>query len=276
MNKLALDELLRQALIEDIGYGDVTSEAIFSEEHVAQGYLVAKQDMVLAGMPVFSRVFALLDERVKVTPQYGDGDWVQQGEKFAQLQGPTRALLAGERVALNFLQHLTGIATTARQYVEACGDQHTLIADTRKTTPGLRMLEKYAVTIGGGTNHRYGLDSMVLIKDNHSKAAGGILVAVQKVRTRMSPFMKVEVEVEDLNQVQEALLAGVDVIMLDNMPLPMIEEAVKLINRQALIEVSGNITGERIAELAAKGVDIISSGALTHSVKAADISMRLE
>ncbi|TWH45970.1 carboxylating nicotinate-nucleotide diphosphorylase [Sporomusa sp. KB1] len=276
MNKLALDELLRQALIEDIGYGDVTSEAIFSEEHVSQGYLVAKQDMVLAGMTVFSRVFALLDERVKVTPQYVDGDWVQQGEKFAQLQGPTRALLAGERVALNFLQHLTGIATTARQYVEACGERNTLIADTRKTTPGLRMLEKYAVTIGGGTNHRYGLDSMVLIKDNHSKAAGGILVAVQKVRTRMSPFMKVEVEVEDLNQVQEALLAGVDVIMLDNMPLPMIEEAVKLINRQALIEVSGNITGERIAELAAKGVDIISSGALTHSVKAADISMRLE
>lgn len=276
MNKLALDELLRQALMEDIGRGDVTSEAIFTEDHVSKGYLFAKQNMILAGLPVFTRVFALLDERVKVTPRYIDGDWVKQGEKFAQLQGPTRSLLAGERVALNFLQRLTGIATATSQYVEACGDQDTIIVDTRKTTPGLRMLEKYAVTVGGGKNHRYGLGSMVLIKDNHIKAAGGISEAVQKVRSSISPFIKVEVEVESLNQVYEALAVGVDVIMLDNMPLAMIEEAIKVINRQTLVEVSGNVTVERISELAARGVDIISSGALTHSVKAADISMRIE
>ena len=276
MNKLALDELLRQALIEDIGQGDITSEAIFTEAHESQGSLIAKQDMVLAGLEVFTRVFSLLDESVKVTLHNVDGDRVKRGQRFAHIQGPTRSLLTGERVALNFLQHLTGIATETSRYVEACGDYDTIIVDTRKTTPGLRMLEKYAVRVGGGKNHRYGLDSMVLIKDNHIKAAGGILAAVQKVRNKISPFIKIEVEVEEMSQVHDALTAGVDVIMLDNMSLPLIGEAVQVINHQALVEVSGNITGEKIAGLASKGVDIISSGALTHSVKAADISMRLE
>lgn len=276
MNKLALDDLLRTALIEDIGYGDITSEAIFAEDHTSAGYLLAKQDLILAGMPVFSRVFALLDEKVEVISCYADGDRVKEGQRFAQLQGPTRPLLAGERVALNLLQRLTGIATETNRYIEATGGRSTIIVDTRKTTPGLRMLEKYAVTVGGGKNHRYGLDSMVLIKDNHIKAAGGILPAVRKVRSIVSPYIKVEVEVENLQQLNDALTAAVDVIMLDNMSLAMVEEAVKLINRQALVEVSGNITVERIAELASKGVDIISSGALTHSVKAADISMRIE
>ncbi len=178
-------------------------------------------------------------------------------------------------VALNFLQRLTGIATETSRYVAACGNSGTIIVDTRKTTPGLRMLEKYAVTVGGGKNHRFGLDAMVLIKDNHSKAAGGIQAAVRRVRSRLSPFIKVEVEVEDMNQVQDALSAGVDIIMLDNMTLPTIEEAVRAINHQALVEVSGNITREKIAKLALIGVDIISSGALTHSVKSADISMKL-
>ncbi|MDF2500073.1 MAG: nadC [Anaerosporomusa subterranea] len=276
MNKLALDQLLRQALIEDIGQGDITSEAIFYESHESKGYLIAKKDMVLAGLEVFARVFSLLDENVKVTLHHVDGDRVKSGQKFAHIQGPTRSLLSGERVALNFLQRLTGIATETSRYVEACGDSGTIIVDTRKTTPGLRMLEKYAVTVGGGKNHRYGLDSMVLIKDNHIKAAGGILRAVQKVRDHISPFIKIEVEVEEMQQVHDALTAGVNVIMLDNMSLPMIEEAIRVINHQALVEVSGNITGERIAGLASRGVNIISSGALTHSVKAADISMRLE
>ncbi|KYZ75488.1 nicotinate-nucleotide pyrophosphorylase [Anaerosporomusa subterranea] len=276
MNKLVLDQLLRQALIEDIGQGDITSEAIFSGNHESKGYLIAKRDMVLAGLEVFTRVFSLLDENVKVTLYYVDGDRVQSGQKFAHIQGPTRSLLAGERVALNFLQRLTGIANETNRYVEACGGSGTIIVDTRKTTPGLRMLEKYAVTVGGGKNHRYGLDSMVLIKDNHIKAAGGILTAVQKVRDHISPFIKIEVEVEEMQQVHDALTAGVDVIMLDNMSLPMIEEAVRVINHQALVEVSGNITGEKIAGLASRGVNIISSGALTHSAKAADISMRLE
>jgi nicotinate-nucleotide pyrophosphorylase (carboxylating) len=276
MNKLVLDQLLRQALIEDIGQGDITSEAIFYESHESKGYLIAKKDMVLAGLEVFARVFSLLDENVKVTLHHVDGDRVKSGQKFAHIQGPTRSLLSGERVALNFLQRLTGIATETSRYVEACGDSGTIIVDTRKTTPGLRMLEKYAVTVGGGKNHRYGLDSMVLIKDNHIKAAGGILRAVQKVRDHISPFIKIEVEVEEMQQVHDALTAGVNVIMLDNMSLPMIEEAIRVINHQALVEVSGNITGERIAGLASRGVNIISSGALTHSVKAADISMRLE
>lgn len=276
MNKLALDELLRQALLEDIGSGDITSEAIFAEDHRANGFLIAKGDMVLAGQEVFSRAFTLLDKRVKVVFHFADGNKVLAGQKLAHVYGPTRAVLAAERVALNFLQRLTGIATQTSRFVEACGRHETIIVDTRKTTPGLRMLEKYAVTVGGGKNHRYGLDSMVMIKDNHSKAAGSISAAVQKVRSRISPFIKIEVEVETMAQVQEALTAGVDIIMLDNMQLAMIKESVKVIAGQALIEVSGNVTLEKIAALAATGVDIISSGALTHSVKAADISLKLE
>ncbi|MBP2640032.1 MAG: nadC [Firmicutes bacterium] len=276
MNKFSVDDLLKRALIEDIGLGDITSETIFTENHTSKGYLLAKQDMTVAGKEVFLRVFSLLDENVKIVFQCNDGDRVKTGQKFAHLQGPTRSLLTGERVALNFLQRLSGIATETSRYVDACGKHKTVIADTRKTTPGLRILEKYAVTVGGGKNHRYGLDAMVLIKDNHIKAAGGILPAVTKVRSRISPFIKIEVETETLNQVQNALEAKADVIMLDNMSLPMIQEAVKLINHQALVEVSGNVTLERIHELAMTGVDIISSGALTHSVKAADISMKME
>ncbi|MBP1764730.1 MAG: nadC [Firmicutes bacterium] len=276
MNKLLLDDLLKRAMIEDIGTGDVTSETIFSQDHMSKGYLLAKQDMIAAGIEVFSRVFAMIDDKVTITFQCADGEPVQNGQKFAVLQGPTRSLLTGERVALNFLQHLSGIATETRKYVEACAGYGTVIVDTRKTTPGLRMLEKYAVAIGGGKNHRYGLDTMVLIKDNHIKAAGGILQAVTKVRSVISPYLKIEVEAETLEEVQTALSAKVDIIMLDNMPLSMIREATILINHQALVEVSGNVTLDRIEELASAGVNIISSGALTHSVKATDISMRLE
>lgn len=276
MNKIALDDLLRRSLIEDIGFADVTGECIFSEEHVSQGYLLAKQDFVLAGMEVFARAFALLDARVKVIPYYADGARLRDREKIALLEGPTRSLLAGERVALNFLQRMSGIATETSRYAEAAKGSSAVIVDTRKTTPGLRMLEKYAVNVGGGKNHRLGLDAMVLIKDNHIQAAGGILAAVQRVHSQVSPFIKIEVEVETLEQVREALEVNVDVIMLDNMPLATITEAVEIIAGKALIEVSGNVTLERIAELSAAGVDIISSGALTHSVKAADISMKLQ
>lgn len=275
MNIQVLDDFLRRSLKEDIGFGDVTSEAIFAEDHFSVGILQAKQDLVLAGIQVFVRTFALIDARVKVVPKYGDGTRLAPGAEFATIEGPTRALLAGERVALNFLQRMSGIATQTRQFIDAAKDYKTVIVDTRKTTPGLRMLEKYAVTVGGGKNHRMGLDSMVLIKDNHIKAAGGIRPAVERIRGRVSPFMNIEVEVENQDQVEEALAVGVDIIMLDNMPLPLIKQAVKLIGGQALVEVSGNVTLERVAELAATGVDFISSGALTHSVKAADISMRL-
>jgi len=275
MNKLALDDLLQRSLREDIGFGDITSEAIFAENHKSEGFLLAKQDLVLAGMEVFARVFALLDHQIQISPYYTDGTLVPKGEKIAGMTGCTRSLLAGERVALNLLQRMSGIATHTRRYVEAVNGLSTIIVDTRKTTPGLRMLEKYAVTAGGGKNHRYGLDSMVLIKDNHIQAAGGISTAVQRVRNQGACFRKIEVEVENLQQVQEALSVGVDIIMLDNMPIQMIEQAVKMIDGKALVEVSGNVVLERIAQLAAAGVDIISSGELTHSVKTADISMRL-
>ncbi|AJQ28514.1 carboxylating nicotinate-nucleotide diphosphorylase [Pelosinus fermentans] len=275
MNKLALDDLLRRSLLEDIGFGDITSEAIFPEDHISQGFLLAKQNLVLAGMQVFTQVFALLDSQIQINPYYADGTAVPAGEKIASMAGNTRSLLAGERVALNLLQRMSGIATHTRRYVEAVNDFPAVIVDTRKTTPGLRMLEKYAVTVGGGKNHRYGLDSMVLIKDNHIQAAGGISTAVQRVRSQGAFFRKIEVEVENLQQVQEALSVGVDIIMLDNMHIQMIEQAVKMIDGKALVEVSGNVVLERVSELAAAGVDIISSGELTHSVKAADISMRL-
>jgi len=275
MNILAVDDLLRQALKEDIGFGDATSEAIFDADHFSSGILLAKQDMVLAGMQVFIRTFALLDERVKVVPRYPDGTLIKCGEEFAAIEGPTRAILSAERVALNFLQRMSGIATQTNRFIEAAKGYDAVIVDTRKTTPGLRMLEKYAVTVGGGRNHRFGLDSMVMIKDNHIKAAGGIRAAVNRVRERVSPFIKIEVEAESLEQVKEALTVDVDVIMLDNMPLEVIKQAVELIGGQVLVEVSGNVSLERVAELAATGVDLISSGALTHSVKAADISMRL-
>ena len=276
MNLLALDDLLRRALNEDLGQGDVTSEAIFSPDHSSRGFLLAKQEFMLAGGEVFARVFELLDARVGVNFSRRDGEAVKQGERFADLAGPTRSILSGERIALNFLQHLSGIATETRRYVEACGDSGAMIVDTRKTTPGLRMLEKYAVTVGGGQNHRFGLNSMILIKDNHIRAAGGITPAVRLVRAKSSPFLKIEVETEDLLQVREALAAGVDVIMLDNMPTERIAEAVRVINGQALVEVSGKVTYEQIETLAGLGVDIISSGALTHSVKAVDISLKFE
>ncbi len=275
MNKLVLDDLLQRALVEDIGFGDITSEAIFAENHRSQGFLLAKQELVLAGIEVFARVFALVDHEIRVRPYYTDGSLVPPGQQIASMEGSTRSLLAGERVALNFLQRMSGIATQTRRYVEAVNGLPAIIVDTRKTMPGLRMLEKYAVTAGGGKNHRYGLDSMVLIKDNHIQAAGGISTAVQRVRSQGACFRKIEVEVENLQQVQEALAVGVDIIMLDNMPIQMIEQAVKMIEGQALVEVSGNVVLERIPSLAAAGVDIISSGELTHSVRAADISMRL-
>ncbi|MBP2629826.1 MAG: nicotinate-nucleotide pyrophosphorylase [Firmicutes bacterium] len=275
VNNLILDDLLRRSLMEDIGIGDITSEAIFAEDHISQGYLIAKEKFILAGIDVFIRSFTLLDERVNIKSRYKDGMLIQKGEKFAIFEGPTRTLLSGERVALNFLQRMSGIATQTSRFVEVLKECSTTIVDTRKTTPGLRMLEKYAVKVGGGNNHRYGLDSMVLIKDNHIKAAGSILQAVERVRSNASYFRKIEVEVENLSQVEDALVAGADIIMLDNMNSVMIKQAVEMIHGKALVEVSGNVVLERMTELAGLGVDIISSGALTHSVKAADISMRL-
>lgn len=275
MNNLVVEEVVRQALREDIGSGDITSQAIFTDDHYSEGYLLAKEDMVLAGKDIFSKVYALLDRQIKIAFRYNDGDKIPAGEKFAILEGPTRSLLSGERVALNFLQRMSGIATQTRLFVEAAGPD-AVIADTRTTTPGLRMLEKYAVKTGGGRSHRYGLDYMAFIKDNHIQAAGGILPAVEKIRQQLSPFVKIEIVVETLEQVREAVAAGVDVIGLQNMSITMIEQAVDIIDNNAMVEVSGNITVEEVSELAAVGVNIISSVIITHSIKEADISIKLK
>ncbi|MBP2651179.1 MAG: nadC [Firmicutes bacterium] len=272
---MTADELIRVALKEDIGFGDVTSEAICGENDITEGILWAKEDLVVAGGDIFAKVFAVLDSRVSINFFFRDGDKVNKNTKIAVVHGPTRALLAGERVALNFLQHLSGIATQTSFYVNAVGSYPVTIVDTRKTIPGMRLLEKYAVKVGGGKNHRHGLADLILIKDNHIKVAGGVVAAVNKVRQSNSPYLKIEVEVETLAQVHEAMDAGVDIIMLDNMELDAIKNAVIEIDGRALVEVSGNVTLARVSQLAATGVDIISSGALTHSVVAADISLRL-
>lgn len=276
MNNLLMEEVVRQALREDIGSGDITSQAIFTDDHYSEGYLLANEDLVLAGKDVFSKVYALLDRQIKIAFRYNDGDKIPVGEKFAILEGPTRDLISGERVALNFLQRMSGIASETRRFVEAVGSNEAVIADTRTTTPGLRMLEKYAVKVGGGKSHRYALDYMAFIKDHHIKAAGGILQAVEKIRQQLTPFVKIEIEVKTLDQVREAVVAGVDVIGLQNMSVTMIEQAVEIADNNAMIEVSGNISVEEVSELAAVGVNIISSTIITHSVKASDISIKLK
>lgn len=271
-----IDHLIDLALQEDIGSGDVTTECTIEAGQTSSATIVAKQTLVVAGLAVAARVFERLDARVDFTPHCDEGDQVAPGYAMVTLEGPTRALLSGERVALNFLQRLSGIATWVHGHVEALGGSDVRLVDTRKTTPGWRVLEKYAVRVGGGHNHRFGLYDGVLIKDNHIAACGGIAEAVARVKARGHQLLKIEVEVGDLRQAAEALSAGVDVIMLDNMENDAIRAAVKLIARKALVEVSGEITRERLAVLAKTGVDIISMGALTHSAPVVDISMRIQ
>jgi nicotinate-nucleotide pyrophosphorylase (carboxylating) len=237
--------------------------------------IVAKEDLVIAGLDVARRVFERLDGRVQFDSGYTDGDRVTRGRTAVELSGPLAALLTGERTALNFLQRLSGIATHVRACVAMLEGTGTQLLDTRKTTPGWRALEKYAVRAGGGTNHRMGLYDAVLIKDNHIAGAGGITAAVQRVKAHVAPDMTIEVETTNLDEVREALDAGAHIIMLDNMSLDRIREAVQLVNRRAKLEVSGGITHEHLVALAATGVDYISSGALTHSVRAVDLSMKI-
>ncbi len=271
-----IDHLIDLALQEDIGSGDVTTECTIKADQTSSATIVAKETLVVAGLAVAARVFERLDGRVDFTPHCDESDHIAPGYAMVTLEGPTRALLSGERVALNFLQRLSGIATWVHAHVEALGSHPVRLVDTRKTTPGWRVLEKYAVRVGGGHNHRFGLYDGVLIKDNHIAACGGIAAAVARVRARGHQLLKIEVEVSDLRQVAEALSAGVDVIMLDNMENEAIRAAVKLIARKALVEVSGEITRQRLAALAEIGVDIISMGALTHSAPVVDISMRIQ
>jgi nicotinate-nucleotide pyrophosphorylase (carboxylating) len=273
---LYVKKIIEKALSEDIGLGDVTSEATIPGGSTSTAEILAKQDLVLAGLDVSLEVFHFLDAAIQFTRFAQDGDKIKSGKVLARVSGSTRVLLAGERVALNFLQHMSGIATLTSKYVEQLKGLKAQALDTRKTLPGLRQLEKYAVRMGGGTNHRFGLYDGVLIKDNHIKAGGSITKAIESARRNAHHLLKIEVEAKTLDEVREALAAKADIIMLDNMPLDMIREAVKLINGQVLVEASGNVTFETIREIGETGVDFISSGSLTHSAPAADISMKIK
>jgi nicotinate-nucleotide pyrophosphorylase (carboxylating) len=270
-----IEQLIRCALEEDIGAGDITTLSTVARDARGKGLFRAKHDGVAAGLILIEKVFSFLDADVEVRCLARDGDAVKQGAVVAEAEGPIRALLMGERTALNFLQRLSGTATLTRRYVDAVKDFPCKIIDTRKTTPGFRTLEKYAVRMGGGTNHRLGLYDAALVKDNHIVAAGSIAGAVEKVR-RQAPFMaKIEVECSTLVQVREALDARADVIMLDNVNPKEMAEAVRVINKRAWVEASGGITIETLREVAATGVDFISVGALTHSAPALDFNMKV-
>ncbi|MEL4105869.1 carboxylating nicotinate-nucleotide diphosphorylase [Oscillospiraceae bacterium WX1] len=274
MDDIGLDTLISTALLEDIGTGDVTTFSCVPAEASSKAVFIAKESGVFCGTTVLQRVFQLLDTRVDVTPLFQDGDHVDKGAIIAEIEGPSRSILTGERTALNFIQHLSGIATRTNEAVLRLQGTAAAIVDTRKTTPGLRVLEKYAVTCGGGRNHRFGLSDGVLIKDNHIVAAGGIQAAVEAARKNAPHTLKVEVETETLSQVAEALDAHADIIMLDNMTLEAMAEAVRFIDKRALTEASGNMGDRDLKAVAETGVDFISVGALTHSVRALDISLK--
>lgn len=270
-----IDSLIDLALDEDVAFGDVTSQSIFSVSDHSKARILARQDMVVCGLEIAKRVFSRVDPRLEIELKAGDGDHVSEGEPVLLAGGPTISLLTAERTVLNFLQHLTGIATLSRRFADAAGKTGTgvRIVDTRKTTPGWRALEKYAVRCGGCFNHRASLSEHVLIKENHITAAGSLGKAVKMARDFAPHCAKIEVETENLDDVTEALQARADVIMLDNMTPAQIEQAVALINKAAIIEISGGVTLSTVADYALPGVDVISVGALTHSAPAADFSM---
>lgn len=273
LKPLLIKEIVRKALEEDLGTGDITTETLVPQGTRGQALIKAKEKLVLAGLEVAREVFMSLDDRVSFRSDRTDGDELEKGEVVAGISGEAWALLSGERVALNFLQRLSGVATLTRQFVKSVQGTKAVIVDTRKTTPGLRALEKYAVRVGGGQNHRQGLYDMYLIKDNHISVVGSITDAVRRARDRGSLATKIEVEVKNLNQIEEALNARVDVIMLDNMALQEIKEAVAAIGGRALVEASGGINLKSVRAVAEAGVDYISVGGLTHSARAVDISM---
>lgn len=271
--KRAIDDAIDAALREDAPDGDVTSDSVIPRDARSEAFFLAKEDGVLAGLDVAARVFARIDPDVIFIERFRDGAAFRQGDKLARVKGPTGVLLKGERTALNFLQHLCGVATATRRYVEAVAGTKARILDTRKTTPGLRLLEKYAVRTGGGTNHRLSLSDMVLIKDNHLRFVGSVAEAVRRARAGVRSGVRIEVEAASLLQVREALAAGADMIMLDNMPLETMNQAVALAGGRVPLEASGNMTLDRVRAVAETGVDFISVGALTHSAKAVDISL---
>jgi len=268
-----IDALIEAALKEDMPEGDITSESIVPAGSVSRAFIVSKAEGVLAGIFVAEKVFKKIDQRVNIEIHRKDGQNISRGDKIATLKGSSISLLKGERTALNFLQRMSGIATTTSKFVRALEGKKTKILDTRKTTPGLRVLEKYAVKMGGGTNHRFSLSDMVMIKDNHIKIVGNISKAVQMARKKIKPGTKIEVETTDMEEAEQALRSGADIIMLDNMSLDKMRGVVKMLNGKVVVEVSGNVNIARASKIADLGVDFISVGALTHSYKSLDISM---
>lgn len=271
-----VDDIIKKAIMEDINYIDVSTDMLIEPHQKGKARFLAKADGVLCGLPVALRVFELLDESFSATIYKNDGDKVKKGDIIAELEGKTAMLLKGERTALNLLQHMSGIATATALAVEKTVGTNATITDTRKTLPGLRAFQKYAVTCGGGKNHRFNLSDAAMLKDNHIDAGGGIENAVKTVRAKLGHTVKIEVETRNLDEVQQALNAGVEIIMLDNMDNDTMKKAVELVNSKAKLEASGGITLDTISEVAKTGVDIISIGALTHSVQAFDISMKIE
>lgn len=273
-NFLILDEIIKNALKEDIGTGDITTQSTIPSDKEVSGKFIAKESGVVCGIPVVKRVFELIDSEMDMKIYFNDGSFVEKGAIIAEISGKAQSILTGERVALNFFQRLSGIATNTHRCVEEVKSTKAVITDTRKTTPGLRVLEKYAVKTGGGSNHRYNLSDGVLLKDNHINAAGGIKAAVEAARRNIPHTLKIEVEVENHQMIEEAISCNADIIMLDNMSIEEMTEAVKFINGRALVEASGNMGGKNLLEVAQTGIDLISIGALTHTVKAMDISLR--
>lgn len=269
-----IDKLIIDALAEDIGTGDITTMSVVESDRTAKGEYIAKESGILCGIDICARVFAILDPTIKMTKYFSDGDRIEKGDIIARVEGNAISLLSGERTGLNIMQRLSGIATRTAKAVAAVTGSKTQIADTRKTTPGMRILEKYAVRVGGGSNHRFNLADGIMIKDNHIVAAGSITEAVMRARKNAPHTLKIEVEVETIDQLREALEAGADIIMLDNMSNEMMTEAVRIVNGRALTEASGNMGDRNLAAVAATGVDIISIGALTHTVKSLDISLK--
>ena len=275
MNQTRAAQIVADALAEDIGDGDITTEAVVPAGASASAEIISHQSGLLAGLPVAEIVFKQLNSSLDFLPLLHDGDCIQPGSIVARVEGDAGSILTGERAALNFLQRLSGIASMTSRFVQACAGTSSRIVDSRKTAPGLRTLDKYAVRVGGARNHRFGLYDGVLIKDNHIRAGGGITRAVASARARAPHTVRVEVECETLAQVDEAILAGADIVLLDNMSTAEMSVAVKTIAGKALVEASGNMTLQRIPEVAAVGVDIISVGALTHSVTALDLSLEI-
>ncbi len=274
IDKLFLREKLKEFLIEDIGVGDITTDSLDIDRTV-ESVIIAKEKGVIAGVDFAVEVFKILDPNILVVFKRDDGDYVNEGDTVLKIKGSGSSILKGERVALNLLQRLSGIATNTKKYVERISDLKTKLLDTRKTTPGFRAFEKYAVKVGGGSNHRFALYDMVMIKDNHISLSGGIKKAVERVKEKVSPMVKIEVEVSSIDQIKEILDLDIDIVMLDNMSVDGIKESLNLIDGKFLTEASGNITLENIREVALTGVNFISSGSVIHSSRWLDLSLRI-